>query len=145
MKGFLKLKYKVKNEIIHEEYQNLVVNQAGIITSNWLSANGNSSPLSQIVIGSNPVNTTDKTITSLGGVTLSKAIDSISFVSNIVSINFSFDTTEFNGNDIWQFGLMTDENQLFSIMSRKKMDTPQTISKTSDIDIEGVWSIAVEV
>jgi len=146
MNGFLKLIYKIKDEIIYEECQNLVVNQAGIITSNWLSANGNSSALSQIVIGDDPVNTTDKTTTSLGGYSFPKNIDSISATGNVVTINFSIATTEFNGYDIWQFGLMTDENQLFSIMSRKKIVIPPpTISKTSDIDIVGIWTITVEV
>lgn len=145
MKGYVNLKYHKSGILLFEESHNLIVDMGGIITANRLVGNGNSSEISQIIIGDNNVDTTDKTTTSLAGNTFTKAIDSISASGQVTTINFSFSTAEFNGYDIWQFGLLTDENQLFSILSRMKLTTPPTISKDVNMDIEGIWTITAEI
>lgn len=66
-----------------------------------------------------------------------KLIDSYNFLAdNIVQFNFSMDTGDANGLQIAEFGLFSDDGQLFA----RKIRLP-AIPKDSDIIIEGDWTI----
>lgn len=68
-----------------------------------------------------------------------KLIDSYNFLAdNIVQFNFSIDTGDANGLQIAEFGLFSDDGQLFA----RKIRLP-AIPKDSDIIIEGDWTIWV--
>ncbi|MHC4951936.1 MAG: hypothetical protein ACYTEU_13285 [Planctomycetota bacterium] len=66
-----------------------------------------------------------------------KLVDSYNFLAdNIVQFNLSIDTGEANGLNIAEFGLFSDDEQLFA----RKIRLP-AIPKDSDIIIEGDWTI----
>jgi len=68
-----------------------------------------------------------------------KPIDSYNFLAdNIVQFNISIDTGEANGLQIAEFGLFSEDEQLFA----RKIRLP-AIPKDSDIIIEGDWTIWV--
>jgi len=144
MKGYVDIKYKKNGKLLHEESHNLIVNQAGLITAGLLATSGVSG-ITKFIVGDNNVNTTNKDTTSLGGNTYSNSVGTITVTAGQVSIPFTLSTSEFNGYDIWQFGLMTTDNQLFSILSRQSLGSPPTISKDSDMDVEGTWVITADI
>jgi hypothetical protein len=66
-----------------------------------------------------------------------KPIDSYNFLAdNIVQFNIAIDTGEANGLQIAEFGLFSEDEQLFA----RKIRLP-AIPKDSDIIIEGDWTI----
>jgi len=144
MKGQVNIRFISKDRVIHEETHNLIVDKAGEITAQLL-ANSGTSGITTFVVGDNNVETTDKSTTSLGGNTYSNSVGTIVVSGGQVTIPFTLSTTEFNGYDLWQFGLMTDDSQLFSILSRQSLGTPPTISKDSNMDVEGEWKITADI
>lgn len=68
-----------------------------------------------------------------------KTLDSYSFPDyNVVQYNFSFDSGDANALTIKEFGLYSQDEQLFS----RKLQIPG-IPKSADIIIEGEWTISV--
>jgi hypothetical protein len=72
--------------------------------------------------------------TSLEGAFL-KALDGVSYAGTTASFPFTLAESENNGVTIREFGLFSNDNTMFSRIVRNP------ISKTSDIRLEGVWSI----
>ncbi len=68
-----------------------------------------------------------------------KSVDSYTYLAdNVLQYAISFDTGEANGLTIAEFGLFSEDEQLFS----RKVRTP-AIPKDSSIIIEGYWTIYV--
>lgn len=66
-----------------------------------------------------------------------KALDSVSYpASNQVQFNFSLLSTEANGKDILEFGLLTGDGSLYARRVRSGV-----LSKQSDISLTGSWLI----
>jgi hypothetical protein len=79
----------------------------------------------------NPVAGAD---TSLTGAYV-KGLDGVSFNGTSVIFEYALELNEMNGVTIREFGLYSDNNQLFSRITRN------AISKTSDIRLSGTWTI----
>jgi hypothetical protein len=113
-----------------------------------LVVNGGRNALAALIGGSGG---TDKPVTKIGfgtGTTAAaltddeltglfdKAIDSVIYPqTGAVSFEWALDYAENNGVDITEFGLLCDDDTLFS---RKVRDA---ITKTSAIRLEGIWTI----
>jgi hypothetical protein len=61
----------------------------------------------------------------------------VSSSAGVVDIEWELDTTEGNGLEIAEFGLMTDANDL---IARK---TGVTISKSSSVSLTGTWTLEI--
>jgi hypothetical protein len=64
-----------------------------------------------------------------------KVLDGVSYAGTTVSFPYTLDESENNGVTIREFGLFSNDNTMFSRIVRNP------IAKTSDIRLEGVWSI----
>jgi hypothetical protein len=68
-----------------------------------------------------------------------KTITGFSFPeSGQVQFDWRLETSEANGMDILEFGLVTEDGTLFS---RRVRESGRPVSKESDISIEGEWII----
>jgi len=65
----------------------------------------------------------------------SKVLDGVTYAGTSASFQFTLGESENNGVTIREFGLISADNTLFSRIVRNP------IAKTSDIRLEGVWSI----
>lgn len=136
MRGTLHLRVFNRAGDLIEEYEerNLIVN-GGKQAMAIMLANGNiTKKVTQIGFG------TDGTPPSSGDTALTsqykKNLDGFSY-PDVTSIlySWSLDFTEANGKDIQEFGLICADNTLFARRTRA------TISKTSDLRLEGTWKI----
>jgi hypothetical protein len=73
-----------------------------------------------------------------------KSIDSVTYNVDTtpydIQFNFSLGAAEFNGYGIWQFGLVTGDGVLFSMLSRNP-DKTFPIEKDSSVTISGWWKL----
>ncbi len=136
LRGVFRLKVWKKGVLIEEvEDDNLIVAGAKQAMTQLLAGQGGGKNLTSIGFGTNgniplPEDTALKDA-------FVKKITKVSF-PKMGEVEFSWDllTTEANGKDIIEFGLLLEDGTLFSRKTRIK-----PISKDSDIALEGQWVI----
>jgi hypothetical protein len=116
------------------EKKNLVVTTGRTAIARLLGGSVTGRSVSQIAFGE------DGTAPTAGDTALTnsyaKSVDSVTYPeSNSVLFTWSLGTGESNGKDIQELGLLCTNNDLFSRLTRA------TISKTSDLRLEGTWKI----
>lgn len=136
IKGAFKCRVFDRHGNVLEDYEadNLVVNGGRSGAAQLLGGTGTNKEVTQIAFGTSgtaaaptDADLTDKFI---------KAIDSISYPqTGAVQFSWTLDFAEANGKNIREFGLFNAANELFSRKVR------EVIEKTSDIRIEGTWTI----
>lgn len=133
--GIFKLKVFENGKLV-EEYidRNLIVTGGRDAISKLLGAGTSGKQITQISFGTNgadPV-TGDTSITS----EYKKAVEAVTYPSaESVEFEFLLDLAENNGVTIREFGLLCQDNTLFSRKVRA------AIEKTVAIRLEGFWSI----
>lgn len=136
MKGAVHIKVFRGDELVHEyEKHNLIVTAGKTSMTRLLAGAGTNKHVTKISFG------TDGTAPAVGNTGLTdaftKAIDSVSYPdASSVRFAWSLTTAEANGKDIQEFGLLSNDNTLFARLTRA------TISKTSDLRLEGTWTIS---
>ncbi len=115
--------------------KNLVVNGGRNALAALIGGNGGTDKVVTKIgfgTGTTAAALTDDELTGL----FDKAIDSVGYPqTGAVSFTWALDYAENNGVDITEFGLLCDDDTLFS---RKVRDA---ITKTSAIRLEGIWTI----
>lgn len=136
LQGIFRLKVFKKGKLI-ETYEdtNLIVSGAKEALAHLLAGQGTGKNLTSIGFGVNG-NVPLPEDTALKNAFV-KDVTKITFPS-AGHVEFSWDllTTEANGKEIIEFGLLLQDGTLFSRKTRKK-----PISKDSDIALEGQWEI----
>jgi hypothetical protein len=134
--GRLRITVMRDGEIIEEmDEQNLIVDVSKTIHSRLLGGSTTGKMVTTIGFG------TSGTTPVAGNTTLTssftKALDSVTYpASNQVQFNFSLLSTEANGKDILEFGLLTGDSSLYARRVRTGV-----LSKQSDISLTGSWVI----
>lgn len=124
------------DEIIEEmDEQNLIVDVSKTIHSRLIGGSTTGKTVTTIGFG------TSGTAPVAGNTALTsaftKAVDSVTYpASNQVQFNFSLGSTEANGKDILEFGLLTGDGSLYARRVRSGV-----LSKQSDISLTGSWVI----
>ena len=119
-----------------EDYNLITISGLQLLTFLLIGAPGNNK-ITKIGAGEDDT-PTHRTDTGLSNAFI-KTIDSYSFLNdNVVQFNFSFDSGDATGMIIKEFGLFSQDEQLFS----RKLQIP-AIPKDADIIIEGEWTISV--
>lgn len=134
VKGAVHLKVYKGGVLIEDVTQdNLIVNVGRQSLARLLGEADSDKRVSNIGFGtaSTPVAGTQ---TSLENPFL-KALDGVSYAGTTASFQFTLAESENNGVTIREFGLFSNDNTIFSRIIRNP------IAKTSDIRLEGVWSI----
>jgi hypothetical protein len=136
MRGVFSMRIYRQGRLI-ERYRdkNLIVDGAREITTQLVSGNGNGRTITQIAFGTNGSTPqgSDTTITNA----YTKDIGSISYPAfNEVEFHWNLLTTEANGLDIFEFGLICADGTLYA---RKVRD--RAFPKNSDFALEGEWII----
>jgi len=132
------LKYKVFNNgipIEEVEDSNLIVNGARNEMARLISGDFTNRNITKISFGTNgtPPTVADTQITNA----FTKNVAGYSYPAmGQVQINWTLLTTEDNGQEICEFGLVCADNTLFS---RRTRENP--IYKADDISIQGNWTI----
>lgn len=135
-RGRLRVTVRRGGEVIEEmDEDNLIVDVSKTIHSRLLGGATSGKTVTTIGFGTNgtaPV-AGNTALTSA----FTKAIDSVSYpASNQVQFNFSLLSTEANGKDILEFGLLTGDGSLYARRVRSGV-----LSKQSDISLTGSWVI----
>lgn len=135
----------VKNgKVLSTENYNLTVNNSSRVLARLVGMQGTYSNSAITQIGFGTANAAaSSTATNLGGTVYRKAISSVTYSSGApydVQFNFTLEEDEFNGNDIWQFGLFTGDNVLFSMLSRNP-SKGNAIEKDDEVVIVGYWKL----
>lgn len=145
-KGILHLDIFQNGEKIAEEQYNMIVDDSSAILARLIGMQGTYADKAITKIsfsdGNAPVG---RTKTDLDGSNkYTKDIDSVTYddVSTPydVQFNFTLGTTEFNGYNIWQFGLKSGDGKLFSMLSRNP-EKAFPIEKGVDVTVSGWWKI----
>jgi hypothetical protein len=126
--------WNAKGELLETIKQdNLIVNIGKQAMAVLLGSADPGSSVTKIGFGTsaNPVAGAD---TSLTGAYV-KAVDGVSFNGTSAIFDYALELNEMNGVTIREFGLYSDNDQLFSRITRN------AISKTSDIRLSGNWTI----
>lgn len=114
---------------------NLIVNVSKAVMAALLGGSVSGKSITQISYGTNltaPA-VTDTAITS----PFTKNVDSVTYpATGQVQFNFSLLSTEDNGANIGEFGLMTADGELFARKTRSA-----ALAKASDISFSGSWTI----
>lgn len=134
--GVLTLRIKRRGVPIEEVRENLVVDASKFMLSRLLGGTVSNNSVAQIGFG------TGNSAALAGNTTLTgaylKAIASATFPSNSqVQFNFTLGTGEANGMGIWEFGLLSGANTLFSRVVRSSV-----LNKAADISLSGAWLIS---
>jgi len=114
--------------------ENLVVNAGRNSAARLVGGSGANKEITQIAFGTSGTSPspTDADLTDK----FIKAIDSVAYPqTGAVEFSWTLGFSEANGKSIREFGLFNTANELFS---RKTRDV---IEKTSDIEINGTWTI----
>lgn len=148
-KGVFHIDIIKDNKIIEtHEVHNLIVNNSSKILAKAIGGSlidSTSTSVSKIAFGAGDGARLPASVgkTTLDGELFTKNISSVTYdATNApydVQFNFSLDSGEFNGKNIWQFGLMRDDNTLFSMLSR--IDKNYPIEKDATVTISGWWKI----
>lgn len=142
-KGYLKLKITNKRTgESFEEGHNLILDSAEEITADAISGGDG---VTHFFVGNSETEITDKTMTSLAGTFTTFPLESKSSVGKVATFVFNLTTEQWNGNNIWQFALGNTSGTLFSAISRVTQGFSYPIEKTTEISVEGTWTITVEV
>lgn len=137
MKGEVHIKAFRGNELVEEFHQrNLIVTAGKTSMRNLLAGSGTNKHVTKISFG------TSGTAPAVGDTAITdaftKAIDSVTYPdAATIRFNWSLATGEANGKNIQEFGLLSNDNTLFARLTRA------TISKTSDLRLEGTWTISL--
>jgi hypothetical protein len=114
---------------------NLVVDQAKWIQALLLAGAAGSNAISKIGFGQNG------TAPAAGNTALStpflKSFDAITTTATSVTFSFSLGTSEANGVNIWEFGLVTGSGLLYARKTR-----PVVLAKAADLTLSGTWTIS---
>ena len=136
LRGHFRMRVYWRGSLIEEfNDHNLIVDGARALVIQLISGNGNGVYINRIAFGTNG----DIPVPSDTGVTapVIKTIDQVSYpAANQAQFDWSLATTEGNGKEIREFGLLCTDNTLFA---RKVRLHP--IYKDSDIALEGQWII----
>lgn len=135
-RGRLRVTVWRNGEVIDEmDEENLIVDISKTIHSRLLGGSTTGKTVTTIGFGTNgtaPV-AGNTALTS----SYTKALDSVSYpAANQVQFNFSLLSTEANGKDILEFGLLTGDGSLYARRVRSGI-----LSKQSDISLTGSWVI----
>jgi hypothetical protein len=145
IKGILHLDIFKSGSKISEESHNTITDTSPAILARLIGMQGTYSDKAITTIKiSNGDAPAAKTNTDLDGTEdYSNAIVSVDYsilAPNEVQFNFIFDASEFNGYDVWQFGLFTGDGKMFSMLSRNPSKS-YPIEKDADVTIHGWWKI----
>ncbi len=143
--GILHLDIIKNGEVIATEEHNLIVNTSCRILSQLLGGVGvyTNKAVNKVKFGSGnlPVGIAK---TNLDGTTYLKSIDSVTYdgsgAPDDIIFNFTLADSEFNGHDVWQFGLFNTDGVMFSMLSRNPSKS-YPIEKDVDVTISGWWKI----
>jgi hypothetical protein len=136
MIGIFTLEVKNKNGEVIERYEdrNLIVNKARYNMSRLISASGNSYFIDKIAfgIGTTPAVVGDLVLTGATDF----AFDSVTYPDDVsVQFNWSLGLGDMNGVAISEFGLKSNNGDLFARKQRA------VINKADDFTINGSWKI----
>jgi hypothetical protein len=141
-----------RNGVLHStEEHNTIVDTSSSILARLIGFQGTYSDkaitLLKVSDGDLP---TLKTKTDLDGTKFEKLFSAMDVDGDIyeydvgtpyeIKFNFNLDELEFNGNDIWQFGLFSGDGQMFSMLSRNPSKS-YPIEKDTDVLVIGWWKI----
>lgn len=127
---------KTGKVIEQSEAHNLVVNLGKKNVARLIGGDATGKAVTKISVGEGTANPAvgDTALTN----PFTKTVDAVTFpTDNSVQFSFSLGSTEANGMNISELGLITAGNQLFS----RKTRSP--IAKTSAVIITGLWTITV--
>ena len=138
IRGWFRVKVYRRGVLVEAwEDHNLVVNDGRSLMTRLITGGGDGVYISRIAFGVSgdlPV-PQDAEITA----PFIKAVDGVSYPAfNQTLIDWSLATTEANGMEIREFGLLCTNGTLFARRTRQKV-----IYKESDIAIEGQWIITM--
>jgi hypothetical protein len=136
IKGIFYLKIIDKNGNVLEEYEdkNLIVDKARYNMSRLLGASGNNYYINTIGFGVGAVAPAVGDLGLTGGIT--KAISAVVYPDGVsVRFDWTLELNEGNGLAITEFGLISQNGDLFSRKTRA------AINKANDFRIEGSWRI----
>ncbi|HYG50492.1 MAG TPA: hypothetical protein VD905_06295 [Flavobacteriales bacterium] len=136
MIGVFSLVVKDKNGNVVESFEdrNLIVDKARYNMARLISAAGNNYYIDAIGfgVGTNEANVADLALTG----SVEFAFDSIEYPdNNTVAFNWSLGENDANGMAITEFGLISNNGDLFARKVRA------AINKTNDFTINGTWKI----
>lgn len=136
VKGVFAMKIYRRGNLV-EEYvdENLVVNVARVALARLVSGDVAGSPITQIGFGTSGTAPAggDTALTSQ----LLKALDGHTFPeTGQVQFSWTLGTTEGNGKNIAEFGLVCADGSLFARKTRTA-----ALAKDSDISLSGTWTI----
>lgn len=145
VEGILHLDIYKNGSLVVSEDHNMIVNTSCKILAQLLGGVGvyTNKAVNKIKFstGNFPVGISK---TDLDGTQFTKSIDSVTYDSvgapNDITFNFTLGSAEFNGNNIWQFGLFSTDGVMFSMLSRNP-DKTYPIEKDVDVAVAGWWKI----
>lgn len=115
---------------------NLIVNIAKDVLARLLGGDVSGKSIASIAVGTNsaPAAPADTVITD----SFVKAVDSHNYPSTgRVQFVWSISSTEANGKNIWEFGLLAGDGTLFA----RRVRPTNPIYKDDEITIDGTWTI----
>lgn len=116
--------------------RNLIVNLAKDTLAKLLGGDGTGKSIASLAVGTNSTaaSPSDTTITD----SFVKAVDSHNYPSTgRVQFVWSISSTEANGKNIWEFGLLSGDGSLFA----RRVRPTNPIYKDDEITIDGTWTI----
>lgn len=127
--------WNAKGELIEEVTQsNLVVNVGKQAVATLLGSADPDKRVTIIGFGTSGVTAAGADI-DLGAQVFSKALNGVTYSGTSAVFEYSLELNEGNGNNIREFGLFTEDSNLFARITRN------SINKTSDIRLTGTWTI----
>jgi len=136
LKGMFELIVKDKSGNVIEKYieKNLIVDRARFNMAHVISAAGNNIFIDGIAFGTGTAPAVSGDLVLTGSTKF--AFDSVNYpANNSVAFNWSLGYADLVGMSITEFGLISNNGNLFSRKVRA------AIVKTSDITINGKWTI----
>lgn len=134
-KGRVSIKvYNREGRVIQRiDQDNLIVNVGKQAMARLLGAADSNKRVTQIAFGTSgvPVSGGQTAITS----SYVKALDGVTYSGTSAIFQYALEYNENNGMTIQEFGLLCDDNTLFSRITRN------SLQKTADIRLTGTWTI----
>jgi hypothetical protein len=139
VRGEVDIKIFKNGKLIGEiEDKNLIVNLARNTIALLIGGDGTGKSIAKLAVGENSSAATPDDEYSDMTNPFQKAVDGHTYPqSDRVKFTWSIATTEANGLDIWEFGLLSSDDTLFA----RKVRSTNPIHKDSEIDIQGSWTI----
>lgn len=143
--GILHLEIFRNGELETVEDHNMIVDDSSAVLARLIGMQGTYADKAVTKIkfsdGNAPVGRTKSDLD--GSNKFIKNIDSMTYDVGSpydIQFNFTLADTEFNGYNIWQFGLFSGDGKMFSMLSRNP-EKAYPIEKGVDVTVSGWWKI----